>query len=210
MDNPISSDSLLIIDDHSIFRAGLRLTLSEGIQPSPTIKEAGTIAEALDVLRGGFEPDLILTDLLMPGISGFDGIKMLKQACSKSKVILMTALADRQIEHESMLRQADGFINKTALPSELTNMVRNLIQTGQPADGHEKQVHSFKPMRLTSRQIEVLNLLAHGDSNKVVARKLNLSENTIRVHVSAILEQLDCDSRYEAVERARSEGLLRK
>jgi len=210
MDNLISSDALLIIDDHAIFRAGLRLTLSEGVHPSPTIQEAGTIAQALDILRAGFQPDLILTDLLMPGISGFDGIKMLKQACSKSKVILMTALGDRQLEYESMLRQADGFINKTALPFELTNMVRKLMQTGYAADAQDNPTRSFRPMGLTSRQIEVLNLLGHGDSNKVIARKLNLAENTVRVHVSAILEQLDCDSRYEAVERARNEGLLRK
>lgn len=203
-----SSASLLIIDDHAIFRIGLRMTLLQGIQPLPTIQEAGSITEALEFLRGGFQPDLILTDLLMPGISGFDGVKMLKHASSKSKVIMMTALADRQLELESTLYEVDGFINKTTLSSELIKIVLQVLQSND-TDNHNNK-NSINHIRLTSRQIEVLSFLAIGDSNKVIARKLNLSENTIRVHVSAILEQLDCHTRYEAVERARSKGLLRK
>lgn len=199
---------ILIIDDHEIFRAGLRMIFSHGLDPEPEIVDLPTIEDALNFIRNGFTPDLIITDLLLPGISGLDGLQLIKKASPNSIVVLMTALVDRQIEHEAIRRKANAFMDKTMKPADLISNIKRWLYGENFEQPSISYTNLSSNKKLTDRQIEVLNYLVHGKSNKVIARILNVSENTIRVHVSAILDQLGCSSRQEAAELAKRHGLI--
>jgi two-component system nitrate/nitrite response regulator NarL len=200
--------TIIVIDDHEIFRAGLRMICNQGIQPQPEIYDYSNIEDALISIRKGLVPHLILTDLLLPGISGLDGLQIINKACPSSILVLMTALSDRQLEFEALNRKAHAFMDKTISPVDLIDNIKKWLNMAPEDQGFNENKQLSIPVKLTDRQIEVLNLLSQGKSNKLIARHLNLSENTIRVHVSAILEQMKCTSRQEAAEKAKRQGFI--
>lgn len=193
---PMQISHILLIDDHAMFRNGLRLLLCSE-NPNGQVHEAESIEQALALDIAG--PDLVLLDIKLPGISGLDGIGLLKQRWPDAVLVVLSALD----APESLDYGALGFISKREDASSLLQMINQaMAHRGTQPQGNATQL-----VPLTPRQREVLELLSLGQSNKLIARRLSLAENTVRRHVQDILEYFQAASRSEAVAAARRRGL---
>ncbi|MFN4118463.1 response regulator [Acidovorax sp.] len=201
------SARLLLVDDHALFRTGLRLIVQD--HPSVgVIAEAGSIAEAC-VLKAA-DTDLVLLDIQLPGMSGLDGLRPLRQACPAARIVLVSASVAPDAIHEARGRGADGFLPKSASAADIFEAITSALQ-GKPCfpilNSTSAAPRAADAPALTTRQLEVLSLLCTGRPNKVIARDLGLSENTVRVHVAAIFAQLGVNSRSAALLAAQRLGL---
>lgn len=199
---------LLLVDDHNLFRTGLRLIVQD--HPAVgTIAEAGSIAEACAL--NAVDTDLVLLDIQLPGMNGLDGLRPLRQSCPHARIVLVSASVAPDAIHEARARGADGFLFKSASAEDILNAITCAL-AGQPCfpihSGHNTASRRGPATpSLTARQLDVLALLCTGKPNKVIARDLGLSENTVRVHVAAIFAQLGVNSRSAALLAAQRMGL---
>ena len=198
---------LLLVDDHNLFRTGLRLIVQDHADVGP-IAEAGSIAEACALQA--VDTDLVLLDIQLPGMNGLDGLRPLRQACPRARIVLVSASVAPDAIHEARARGADGFLFKSASAQDILDAITCAL-AGQPCfpihSSHSAAVRVPGAPSLTARQLEVLALLCTGKPNKVIARDLGLSENTVRVHVAAIFAQLGVNSRSAALLAAQRMGL---
>lgn len=146
----------------------------------------------------------------LDGLNGLDGMTLLKRKWPSAKIMMVSAIQDAHVVRTAMERGAQGFICKAEPPARMLEMIARILagqtMTGDPSPpaiggGSQKVV-------LTPRQYEVLDLICQGLSNKMIGRRLNLSENTVRGHVQATLAALQVASRSEAAFVARREGLI--
>lgn len=199
--------SLLLIDDHSLFRAGLRWMLTDAVA-GVAVREASSIDEALGGDRRAAPPQLVLLDIQLPGLNGLDGITLLHRRWPDCPVIVLSADGSGATAREALRRGARGFLSKAAPAAQILSTVLAALEAapGAPAPGPDEGEGGGP--RLTARQCEVLELLCQGLSNKVIGKRLFLSENTVRGHVQAVLAALKVASRAEAAFAARSRGLV--
>lgn len=195
---------LLLIDDHPLFRSGIGMVLAAGFK-NVEVSEAASIEQAL--LCPHDELDLLLIDVQLQGLNGLDGIALLKRKWPLAKVLVVSASQEEQTAREAMARGASGFISKTQTPERMLQQVAAVLASDvttnpEPAPGQDKAI------RLTPRQYEVLEHVCQGLSNKMIGRRLNLSEHTVRGHVQATLQVLRVSSRSEAAFVARRMGLV--
>jgi two-component system, NarL family, response regulator LiaR len=206
---------VLIVDDHEIVREGLRTLIVEE-------SELAVVGEATDgeeALRLALElrPDVILLDLMMPGIDGIEVIRRLRHAEVPSRVLVLTSFAEHNKVHDAISAGAIGYLLKDILKADLVRAIRNASQ-GQPSLHPEVQrqlmrrvVSSAPPPlleELTGRERVVLQLIAKGQSNKGIAAELGLSEGTVKGYVSAILAKLGVADRTQAALYAVKHGLV--
>lgn len=201
---------ILLVDDHSLFRCGLRMVLSAAI-PDLEASEASSLEEAMLV---SFEPALVLLDIQLHGLNGLEGIALVKRKWPLAAVIMLSSEVSPQKVRLAMERGAAAFVSK-ADPADkilaVISQVRRGLPAGRdsfPAQGALADAASDEPPLLTPRQSEVLDLLCQGLSNKVIGRRLSLSENTVRGHVQAVLAALQVSSRSEAGFAARQRGIV--
>lgn len=199
---------VLVIDDHALFRTGLRMILTQ-VGKARGISEAESIKEAFDFSESGV--DVILLDIHMPGLSGIDGIKPLTERFTNTPIIVLSASSESQYMSDARKLGAKGFINKAAQAEEMVTSISQVLDGGTcyPEDMEELEGEATPSLssNLTARQIEVLLYLCEGKPNKVIARELDMSENTVRVHVSAILSALGASNRSEAILIAQQQGI---
>lgn len=193
---------LLVIDDHAMFRAGLRMVLRSGF-PHIDVYESGAILDALQEVATA--PDVILLDIRLPGLNGMEGIALLKRKWPQAPILMLSAQDDARIVDQALRQGAAGFVSKAQPADAIITAVHRLARGDTAASALPR---TPPECGLTPRQFEVLDLLGRGLPNKVIARKLILSENTVRSHVQAILGHLDAASRSEAVFEARRRGLI--
>lgn len=205
----MSKINVLIADDHSLFRQGLKqiLELEEDIT---VVAQASNGEEAVKLAKEK-DPDIILMDINMPGINGLQAIKELKQEKISAKIIVLTIHEDREYLFKTLQMGAEGYVLKDAEPSVLVeairsvnngesyiqpNMTKELVKEFNRVTLHEKdkQVEN----NLTSREIEVLELIAEGMINKEIAKQLYISEKTVKNHVSNIFKKLNVSDRTQA------------
>lgn len=201
--------SILIIDDHALFRSGLKLVLTADLA-DVNIIEASSIDEAINNTLT--EPNLVLLDIELNGLSGLDGIEMLKCAWPQVAVVMLSSDTSSTTAQLALTRGATAFVTKAETAKKILSLVQNII--GKQFTAHEKAPTITQPsndnaQQLTVRQSEVLDLLSKGLSNKVIARELNCAENTVRGHVQAILVFFNAASRSEAVYAAKQHGIIR-
>ena len=213
----------MLVDDHALFRTGLRMVL-EASDRVGEIVEAGSLDEALALGNQGARVDAVLLDILMPGLSGLDGVTLLKKHLHKVPVIMLSSQADAATVRQAKLRGAEGFVSKAAAAEEIFRAIEKVLAgrtyyfadsgnapvtpIGQADEGAAASAAERPP--LTVRQLEVLCKLCLGLSNKLIARQLGVSENTVRVHVAAIFAYLNVVNRSEALLKAQRLGIVRQ
>lgn len=199
---------IMIVDDHALFRTGMKMILMQ-VGEAAGISEANSIKEAFDFSESGV--DIILLDIHMPGLNGIDGIKPIRDKFSKVPIIILSASSDINAMQKAKELGASGFINKASLAEEMVNSITKVLEGSTCFPDDVDIAISDRPdslsKALTPRQIEVLIYLCEGKSNKLIARELEMSENTVRVHVSAILSALGAVNRSEAMLIAQREGI---
>lgn len=198
---------ILIVDDHSLFRTGLKMILTQ-VGEARGVSEAKSIKEALDFCESGI--DAILLDIHLPGINGIDGIKPLLDRFGAVPIIILSANEDPSSIAEAKKLGASGYLNKAASADEMVLSITKVLAGGtcfsHEANASYRGANSLSS-NLTPRQVEVLMYLCEGKPNKLIARELSMSENTVRVHVSAILSALGASNRTEAILIAQREGI---
>jgi DNA-binding NarL/FixJ family response regulator len=205
---------ILIVDDHEIVREGLRTLMAE----EPGLVVAGEAPDGREALRLALElrPDVILLDLLMPGMDGIEVIRQLRKAEVGSRILVLTSFADDQKVRDAISAGAIGYLLKDILKADLVRSIRNAHQ-GQPSLHPEVQRQLMRRVvtgsppplleELTARERVVLELIAQGQSNKGIAATLGLSEGTVKGYVSAILGKLGVADRTQAALYAVKHGL---
>ena len=211
----------LLIDDHALFRAGL-----EGLLERRGIEIVASLGSGEDTVRIVREtaPDVVLLDLRMPKISGLDVLKTLTDEKSNIPVVMLTTSAEEQDLAEALRKGARGYLMKDMEPDELVMALRDIVAgntivapalTGILADlvkngDRPKHKETAQPFtELTPREREILGHLAEGQSNKVIARHLDISDGTVKLHVKSILRKLGVHSRVEAAVMAVEHGIRR-
>lgn len=194
--------AILLIDDHSLFRAGIAMVLANGLQ-DVEIHQAASLEQALRLSE--IAPTLILLDVQLQGLSGLEGIGLLLRKWPATRIVVVSAYDMPDRIEQARERGAVGFLSKTENPERLLQNVQMLLRDGAAS----MEVTGTKSLAsLTPRQLEVLDLLSQGLSNKMIGRRLSLSEHTVRGHVQATLAALSVASRSEAVFVARRQGLI--
>ena len=207
---------VLIVDDHEIVREGLRTVLAQE-------KEVEVVGEAADGERAIslarlLAPDVVLMDLVMPGMGGLEALARIREACPQCQVVVLTNFASDQTVRDAIASGAVGYLLKDVHKTELLAAIRN-AQQGRPSLHPEAQRHLMRrvtapPERhpadeLTPREKSVLELIAKGRSNKQIASDLQLTEGTVKGYVSAVLEKLGVDDRTQAALYAVKHGLVK-
>jgi len=203
--------SILIVEDHPMFREAVRNAVQLAF-PKAKIREANTIKELLDTVPENESFDLILLDLMLPGVSGFDGFLLIRSRFPQSPILIFSSLDDPRIAAEAIRIGAAGFVPKSAskavlaeaaieihagnvyIPKEMRRKVSALLsEVTRPVD------ISSRVADLTPSQIRVLQLIRQGLLNKQIASELGVGETTVKAHVSEILRKLKVSSRTQAV-----------
>jgi DNA-binding NarL/FixJ family response regulator len=211
---------VVIVDDQELFRRGLTMLLAA----EDDIDVVGEAADGDEATRiaARIAPDVILMDVRMPKQSGIEACIAIKQVVPTVKIVMLTMSDDEADLYDAVRNGASGYLLKDASIDQVAEAVR-LVADGQSLISPSmavKLLEEFKAMssggtksvdlipKLTGRELEVLNLVAHGLNNRDIARDLFISENTVKNHVRNILEKLQLHSRMEAVMYAVREKLL--
>ncbi len=198
---------ILIADDHPLFRGALRQSLS-GIISAPDIREAGSLDEVRRCLEAQPDMDLVLLDLSMPGMRGFSGLTYLRAQFPQVPVVVVSANEDPAVIRSCIEFGAAGFIPKTSDAETISAAIRAVSDGGTwvPPDvditqspGNEAASLAKRLHSLTPQQMRVLLMLSEGLLNKQIAYELDISEATVKAHVSAILSKLGVENRTQAV-----------
>ncbi len=219
----------LVADDHELFLKGLEFILHEHL-PEVDLVFAKNYTELFAEIDKNKDFDLILTDLAMPGAAWNDAIAKIHAALPETPIIILSAVFDKEIVHQTIEQGAAGYIPKTS-PNAVILSAVNLVLNGGVYIPPEllsdslrnefdvlKQVENFDDTKnadekintLTPRQIDVLELIAKGLSNKQIAFELGLTEGTVKLYVTAILKSLNVYNRTGAVVEAARLGLIKK
>lgn len=196
---------IIIVDDHPLFRAALRQTLSSG-DPSIQVEEAGDLAGLSAALEHNRDCDLVLLDLNMPGVRGFSGLLLLRAQYPDVPVMIISAVEDNGIIRRAFELGAAGYLHKSVGPVEIRRAIETVlageifVPEGVTLEADDEQSALMQRLAsLTPQQVRVLMMLSDGLMNKQIAYELSISEATVKAHVSAILQKLDVDSRTQAV-----------
>ena len=194
---------ILLIDDHAMFRAGLRMVLDKGI-PDTEYFEAGSLSEAIESAPDNI--DVVLLDIHLNGMNGLDGIELINGKWPRVPILILSSRDEPETVSLALTRGAAAFVSKAEKPENIVGAIHNVLSREFVA--LTLMTANANTRRLTPRQGEVLDLLHQGLSNKLIARQLSLSENTVRRHVQDILEFFGAANRSEAVFAARRHGLV--
>jgi two-component system, NarL family, response regulator LiaR len=208
---------VLLVDDHAVVREGLRnfLALQDGLE---IVGEASDGNEAIEQAQR-LEPDVILMDLVMPGLDGIGAMRQLRARSPASRVIVLTSFLEDERVLPAIQAGAAGYLLKNVAPAELARAIRAAHAGEAIIDptAAARLVHAIaddarprieEPERLTRRERDVLELIARGQSNKRIALELGISEKTVKTHVGHLLAKLGVTDRTQAALMAVEEGLV--
>ncbi len=226
MTGPSPVVRVLVVDDHAIIRTGLR-HLFATVDDVELVGEADGGARAVELVAE-LQPDVVLMDLSMPGVDGVEATRRITAAGGRSQVVVLTSLADQAHIVEALDAGAVGYLLKHAEPDEIIDAVRTVVQGGSPLDpkaarvllGARRDPVSEQPgpssvgggnsgagvaddAMLTPREREVLRAVAAGLANKHIARRLGISERTVKAHLTSVFARLGVTDRTQAALWAR-------
>lgn len=202
------SKSLLIIDDHPVYRDALREKLSsefskEGIE----VTVASNANEGLSLLGQSNQNWVVLLDVLMPGLSGLAGIKVFKNIPNVEHVVSISGLDVNAWEPKTASAGASLFLSKDSTADFIILKLKPLLAIDPSYVGAKENLEP-KEFRLTQRQLEVLDLIAQGHPNKIIADYLDISEQTVKIHINQIFKELRVFNRTQAMIKAQKHRLL--
>jgi DNA-binding NarL/FixJ family response regulator len=199
---------ILIVDDHPIMRVGIAALISSSPEME-CVAQAGSGEEAIQ-LHAACKPDITLMDLRLPGISGAETIRRIRQQTPDARFIVLTTYEGDEDIHQAMEAGASGYLLK-GLPQEmLVSAVRRVHAGGRylPPSMSQALAARMPDSSLSHREREVLARMAEGKSNREIAGQLGITEATVKCHVSVILARLNASDRTQAVVIALQRGLL--
>ena len=212
---------ILLVDDHALFREGMRHIVSQ-LGEQVDILDAGNFPDALNIAENNPDLDLVLLDLKMPGSEGVASVNLFHTRYPGVPIVVISG-TDRRGDIESVMQSgAVGFVSKASNSKDMLQALRTVLGGGiylppqllqQALSGVEEIRRDGRSWRvnksgLTARQIEVLQHLVRGLSNKDIALAVGLAEGTVKVHVAAIFQALRVNNRNEAAHAARDLGLV--
>ncbi|MDH5301757.1 MAG: response regulator transcription factor [Gammaproteobacteria bacterium] len=201
--------NILLVDDHALFRAGMRYVLKE-LDQDMTLHEANECKQALELVGTLTNLDLILLDLNMPGIKGFACVNQILLSAKDVPVIVLSADDRLETIHHAKEQGVHGYIQKSDNSLEMLKAIRDVL-SGKPSFPLGETTFSSQCQniisKLTARQREILSLIVEGKANKQIAATLGITEGTTRIHVTTIFKALGVRSRSEAIYKALELGL---
>jgi DNA-binding NarL/FixJ family response regulator len=199
---------ILVVDDHFMVRMGLSASLN--VEPDmEVVAEAGNGEAALDAFRK-HRPSLVMMDLRLPGMSGTDCTAAILREFADACILMLSTHSGEEDIYRAMQAGARGYILKSAMREELLRAIREVHEGRKYLDPivdsrlHERLSHRS----LTSREVEVLQMVAKGLGNKEIAGALNIAEVTVKLHVSHVLEKLNVKDRTQAATAALQRGII--
>jgi len=210
---------IMLVDDHALFRSGVSLLLKQ----EADFDIVGESADGLDAVKRvrQYAPDIVLLDLNMPGLSGLEALQLIKQDCPQVKVLILTVSEEGEELAQALRSGASGYLLKNMDAESLIDHIRKvaagktviaepmtvkLVEQLQKSAPRERLAEGLQ--KLTLREREILQRLACGESNKEIARRFNLAESTVKIHVQSILKKLNLASRVQAAVFAVEHGLM--
>ncbi|MCB5175604.1 MULTISPECIES: response regulator [Microvirga] len=210
--------TIVIADDHPLFRGALRQAIAS-VMPKARVIEASGLDELNAALTQERDLDLILLDLTMPGVQGFSALLSLRAQHPEYPVVIVSATEEPTVIRRAMEFGASGFIPKSIDVDSIGGAISAVLagDTWTPPDvdlsaAEDKETADLvrRLATLTPQQVRVLTMLSEGLLNKQIAYELNVSEATVKAHVSAILDKLGVDSRTQAVIAASKIGVTQR
>lgn len=198
---------ILLVDDHIVLRMGL-VTATGGEPDMEVVAEADSGAEALKAYRA-HRPDVVVLDLRMPGLGGVETIRLLREEFNDARVLVFSNYAGGEDVFQAFRAGACGFVVKDMALERLLDAIRRVHQGEHYIPQEISTRMSGRVLsQLSSREVEVLALIAKGLSNKEIAARLNLVEGTVKVHVTSILSKLRVTDRTQAILAGVKQGIV--
>jgi DNA-binding NarL/FixJ family response regulator len=211
---------VLIVDDHEVVRLGLRgaLEIEDDMDVVGDVGDARAALQEAEIHR----PDVVLMDVRMPGTDGIEACRMIRDSLPETRIVMLTSYSDEQAVFASIMAGASGYLLKNTRRDDLLSAVRSvaagksLLDPGIASSVMKRlreltaKEQEWELSVLSRREAEVLTLVAEGLTNREIAARLIISENTARNHVSRILDKLGLGRRAEAAAFAAQHGLLDK
>jgi DNA-binding NarL/FixJ family response regulator len=208
------SIGVLVADDHDLVRSGLKVLLHTmpGIHVVDEVRDGNELLAFMEAQ--GVRPDIVVTDIAMPGLDGLEAIRHLRARYPALRILVVSMYDSAEFVKEAVARGANGYVMKGASPEELEQAIRTIAKTGSyfSAAVAQRLLQRTEPRveeELTPRQIEILTLLARGLSSKEVAFDLGLSSKTVDVHRARIMERLNLSDMPSLTRYAVRKGLVK-
>lgn len=206
---PLASIRVLLADDHTIVRSGVSQILND--QPDIEVVAQAADGESAVALFRRERPDVSLVDLRMPALDGVDVVEQIRREFPEAVLVVLTTFDTDDDVYRALSAGAKAYLLKDVSPADLVACVRTVHNGGtwvSPAVA-SKLVARMTSVQLTLREMAVLRLVATGKSNRDIGETLNISEGTVKIHLSHLFEKLGATSRTEAVAKAVERGLIR-
>lgn len=207
---------VMIVDDHNLVREGLKAVFEQG-DDIEVVGEAGSGEEAIQLVDR-LTPDVILMDISMPGMNGIQATRQIRETHPEARIVILTMLDQEGYVYEAIKAGATGYMLKSTSSDELVTAIR-AVHDGKALlhpDATAQLLKEFvslaenkaKDYGLSNREMEVLQLLSEGNTNKEIAKALWISEQTVKTHVAHIFDKLGTSDRTETVAHALRNGLV--
>jgi DNA-binding NarL/FixJ family response regulator len=208
MDRPVDSITVLLVEDHFLARIALRSVLA-GHSQICVIGEAGDGEQGLAMYRA-LRPDVMLLDLRLPGTSGFEVLTRLRREFADARVVVLSNYQGSEDVYRAVRSGAAGYLTKDASGQELIDAITTVHRDLRylPRTALDRLAERTSVTDLTPREAEVLTCITQGRSNREIAEHLHISEKTVRIHVSAVLEKMGARDRTQATIFALQRGLV--
>ncbi len=208
MDRPVDSITVLLVEDHFLARIALRSVLA-GHPQIRVIGEAADGEQGLSMYRA-LRPDVMLLDLRLPGTSGFEVLTRVRREFADARVVVLSNYQGSEDVYRAVRSGAAGYLTKDASGQELIDAITTVHRDLRylPRTALDRLAERTSVTDLTPRETEVLTCITQGRSNREIAEHLHISEKTVRIHVSAVLEKMGARDRTQATIFALQRGLV--